>query len=194
MNRITLETGQIIEVHDVAECAGSGPVLPGSPAAWCAIHNPMPGPWRDWPRLWHEDAGIMERVCPCGIGHPVAEMYEWAVASGKGHLLVHGCCFEHTCSPRVTKRTVQTADPRGDWPMGYPDADTEVIPKVTDEIPIFSDTEHEYVEVMIDAMRLMIDLWPDPGYATVTLESHQWQQLRRILRVMPELVGEVLRK
>ena len=41
----------------------------------------------------------MERVCPCGVGHPVAEMYERVLANGEGWILTHGCCG-CPCSPR----------------------------------------------------------------------------------------------
>jgi hypothetical protein len=38
-----------------------------------------------------------------------------------------------------------------------------------------------------DALDLVAELWPKPGYATVTLESHQWARLRRVLLAVPEL-------
>lgn len=34
----------------------------------------------------------MERICPCGVGHPVAET---VLLSGR----IHGCCGEHRCFP-----------------------------------------------------------------------------------------------
>jgi hypothetical protein len=85
-----LELGQVIyNVHDRGQCFGQ----------WCCIHHPMPGPWSTWPRYWREDRGFMERICPCGIGHPVAEDYAGAVARGQLEDLVHGCCYIHPCTP-----------------------------------------------------------------------------------------------
>lgn len=89
MEQHLLETGQVIQTHTRGECIGH----------WCAIHQPMPGPWATWPRFWREDRRILERICPCGIGHPVAEMYTWATATGHGETLAHTCCFIHPCTP-----------------------------------------------------------------------------------------------
>lgn len=85
-----LESGQtLVNVHPRLECVGE----------WCPIHRPMPGPWSNWPRQWSDERDIMERVCPHGIGHPVAEMYQWAMERGRGFDLVHGCCSSCICSP-----------------------------------------------------------------------------------------------
>lgn len=89
MEQHLLETGQVVQTHVSTECFGN----------WCCIHRPMPGPWTWWPRYWREDKRIMERICPCGIGHPVAEMYDWAVGTGQAELLVHTCCLIHPCTP-----------------------------------------------------------------------------------------------
>lgn len=43
------------------------------------------------------------------------------------------------------------------------------------------------LELTADALELVTELWPKPGYATVTLESHQWERLRRLLLAVPEL-------
>jgi len=32
-----------------------------------------------------------------------------------------------------------------------------------------------------EAMDLLLDWWPQPCHATVTLETHQWERLRRFL-------------
>lgn len=89
MEQHLLETGQVIRTHERTQCLGQ----------WCAIHQPMPGPWADWPRFWRDEIGILERICPCRIGHPVAEMYSWAVATGRGAMLAHRCCRIHPCTP-----------------------------------------------------------------------------------------------
>lgn len=84
-----LESGQTVQTHPRGKCFGT----------WCAIHSQMPGPWSSWPRLWRGDRGIMERQCPCGVGHPVAEMYDYVLNAGQEWILVHGCCG-CPCSPR----------------------------------------------------------------------------------------------
>jgi hypothetical protein len=40
-----------------------------------------------------------------------------------------------------------------------------------------------------DALDLVSELWPKPGYASVTLETHQWIKLRRVLLAIPDLVA-----
>lgn len=41
--------------------------------------------------------------------------------------------------------------------------------------------------MIAEALDLVAELWPKPGYATVTLESHQWIRLRTVLLAVPEL-------
>lgn len=36
----------------------------------CVIHNPSEHAMRDLPTHWREDRGLMERICPHGVGHP----------------------------------------------------------------------------------------------------------------------------
>lgn len=43
------------------------------------------------------------------------------------------------------------------------------------------------LEATAEALDLVAELWPKPGYATVTLEPDQWQRLRRLLLAVPEL-------
>lgn len=74
---------ELVRVHALRACVGK----------WCVVHTPMPGPWQSWPTLWREDRMFMERVCPCGVGHPVVEDY-WNPHAGEG---VHGCCGVHRC-------------------------------------------------------------------------------------------------
>lgn len=40
-----------------------------------------------------------------------------------------------------------------------------------------------------DALDLVAELWPRPGYRSVTLETHQWVKLRRVLLAIPDLVA-----
>lgn len=72
-------TGQDIYVHSRRVCRED---------SWCVIHKPMPGPWELWPTHWRFDRRIMERICPHGVGHPVAESWSYL----PDYELVHGCC------------------------------------------------------------------------------------------------------
>jgi hypothetical protein len=88
MEQHHLESGQVLQTHLRSACMGT----------WCCIHTQMPGPWSSWPRLWRDDRGVMVRVCPCNVEHPVAEMYEPAIYLNREYMLVHDCC-ECPCSP-----------------------------------------------------------------------------------------------
>ena len=60
-------TGQVVKVHAADDCRN----LDGT--GYCPIHNPAPGPWREWLTHWSEDRRIMERICGHGIHHPAVE-------------------------------------------------------------------------------------------------------------------------
>lgn len=62
----------------------------------CALHAPSEHHMLDWPLNYRWDRGLLERICPCGIGHPDPDHMarverlrgkEFAEAEG-----VHGCC------------------------------------------------------------------------------------------------------
>lgn len=57
--RSWLPSGLLIH-HNQADCAGEH----------CCIHNPSDHKMRDWPLHWRADRGLMERICPHGVGHP----------------------------------------------------------------------------------------------------------------------------
>ncbi len=57
----TTGTGQtIVRVHPATPDCAKG----------CVIHSPSAHSMRDFPTHWREDRGLMERICPHGIGHP----------------------------------------------------------------------------------------------------------------------------
>lgn len=57
----TTGTGQrLANVHHPTQCAGRH----------CAIHNPSEHVMDLFPTHWRGDHGLMERICPHGIGHP----------------------------------------------------------------------------------------------------------------------------
>lgn len=73
--------------HDSSLCEGRG----------CAIHNhPSDHALKDAPLLWRSDRGILERVCPHGVGHPDADAADYLTSIGKEYENIHGCdgcCF-----------------------------------------------------------------------------------------------------
>jgi hypothetical protein len=48
--------------------------------------------------------------------------------------------------------------------------------------------QYRNLATLRDALDLLIELWPKPGYSTVMLETHQWIKLRRVLLSIPDLV------
>lgn len=77
----TTGTGQrIVGVHDASQCEGRP----------CVIHAPSDHSMRDFPTHWRGDRGIMERICPHGVGHPDPD--DQAYLASIGHRDgVHGC-------------------------------------------------------------------------------------------------------
>jgi hypothetical protein len=85
-------TGQkIVNTHDPVLCEGRA----------CVIHNPSAHYMADFPTHWRADRGIMERICPHGVGHPDPDDMAFIrstrgddAASAEG---VHGC--DGCCTP-----------------------------------------------------------------------------------------------
>lgn len=63
----------VTNVHAPEQCAGRP----------CPIHNPSDHHMRSFPQHWRDDRGLMERICPHGVGHPDPDGLE---SHG-----VHGC-------------------------------------------------------------------------------------------------------
>lgn len=76
----TLEGGQVIVgVHPKGDCVGER----------CTIHNRSEHHMRSFPQNWRGDRGLMERVCPHGVGHPDPDDILQDT--------IHGCCQERCC-------------------------------------------------------------------------------------------------
>lgn len=69
-------------VHDEHNCVGRR----------CVIHNPSDHHMRDWHLHWRQDRGLFERICPCGIGHPDPDQFDYWRLTGQRGQSVHGCC------------------------------------------------------------------------------------------------------
>ena len=50
----------LTNMHSPLDCAGRA----------CVVHNPSDHHMSNWPLLWRADRGIMERLCPHGVGIP----------------------------------------------------------------------------------------------------------------------------
>jgi hypothetical protein len=67
--------------HTADQCAGNH----------CCIHNPSDHHMQDWPLHWRDDTGIMERICPHGVGHPDPDDTAHNLRIGRDGTDVHGC-------------------------------------------------------------------------------------------------------
>lgn len=83
-------TGGLVNVHAPnPECYTYG----------CVIHSPSYSHMMDWQLLWRDDRGLMERLCPHGVGHPDLDSADWATRHGLGRAHnTHGC--DGCCDPR----------------------------------------------------------------------------------------------
>ncbi len=63
----------------------------------CCIHNPSDNVMSSFPYNWREDRGIMERICPHGVGHPDYDSARFHVRNGSDYENVHGC--DGCCMP-----------------------------------------------------------------------------------------------
>ena len=79
MEKWTSGTRQKLKVHNREDCEGEV----------CAIHNPTDHHMLDWPQHWRYDRGIMERLCPCGVGHPDPD--DFRIRNSLDYA-IHGCC------------------------------------------------------------------------------------------------------
>lgn len=96
MDKYITGTGQHLHVHTLADCDGEKTrmTLHRHP---CVIHNPSFHHMNGWPTNWRADRGIMERICPHGVGHPDPDdmAYQRRTYMGGRHPEyidgVHGC-------------------------------------------------------------------------------------------------------
>jgi len=86
-----LENGDVLQTHAAAACAGRA----------CCVHAPSDHPLRDAPLSWRGDRHLVERICPCGVGHPDPDhLTHVALICGEGYAWgqsVHGCCPRRCC-------------------------------------------------------------------------------------------------
>lgn len=75
----------VIWAHPPTKCAGQP----------CTLHNRSDHHMRPWMQHWRDDRGLMERICPHGIGHPDPDQWEYLVNTYGEETaraeFVHGC-------------------------------------------------------------------------------------------------------
>lgn len=97
MEKYITGTGQEIMVHEKSNCEGHH----------CVIHNPSNHHMKDWPTNWRQDRYLMERICPCGVGHPDPDDLAFKKTLNLPRELfqaesIHGCCG--CCDPTIYKK------------------------------------------------------------------------------------------
>jgi hypothetical protein len=84
--------GELHEITEYVYITGTGQTLGGVHRPdqcfgdHCVIHNPSDHNMRDFPTHWRSDLGLMERICPHGVGHPDPDDLKFQEATP-----VHGC-------------------------------------------------------------------------------------------------------
>lgn len=71
----------ILKTHAPEQCAGQA----------CCIHHPSDHHMKTWPLNWRDDLGVMERICPHGVGHPDPDDTAHKIRIGCEVLDMHGC-------------------------------------------------------------------------------------------------------
>lgn len=88
----TLEMAQlehsdvVLQAHPSTQCAGEV----------CSLHNRTQHPMRAFPQHWRGDRGIMERLCPHGVGHPDPDDYKVRKSHWEAIHGCDGCCTAST--------------------------------------------------------------------------------------------------
>lgn len=86
MATATLEHRDItLRCHGPEECSGRP----------CPLHNRSDHAMRSFRQHWRDDRGLMERICPHGIGHPDPDTWDYYVEHhGERYAsaeFIHGC-------------------------------------------------------------------------------------------------------
>lgn len=68
---------KLVGVHSPDVCEGQP----------CTVHSRTDHPMRSFSQHWRSDRGIMERICPHGVGHPDPDS-PWPEGSSQW---IHGC-------------------------------------------------------------------------------------------------------
>lgn len=88
-NMFGIPTGSAVigNIHHPNRCEGRG----------CVMHHPSNHHMVSWKLNWRDDRGIMERLCPHGVGHPDPDSAAFQKAIGRDFENIHGC--DGCCRP-----------------------------------------------------------------------------------------------
>lgn len=82
-----LGNGKILKnIHPISQCE----IREG----FCPMHTPSDHHMREWSAFWRYDIGVLERICPHGIGHPdpdALEYHRWQTGKQNPWQASHGC-------------------------------------------------------------------------------------------------------
>lgn len=95
MGEATLVGGtKLVGVHSPMLCQGRH----------CSVHNPSDHHMVTWQQHWRDDRGMMERICPHGIGHPdpdhmsyLETVLDYEEYFYEGFHGCDGCCRKPPC-------------------------------------------------------------------------------------------------
>ena len=81
LSGVLAENAVLRNVLSAVKCAGRQ----------CVLHYPSDHHMREWPTMYRAEKGLMERICPHGIGHPDPDDAAYHVSRGAMWTTVHGC-------------------------------------------------------------------------------------------------------
>ena len=97
---------RIIGTFDLVELMGGERLYTHTPNACkddetCSVHKPSNHCMVEFRQHWRNDRALMERICPCGVGHPDPDDLSFKRKS-KGEEFahyesIHGCCPKRCC-------------------------------------------------------------------------------------------------
>lgn len=82
---VRLHDGRFLSTHTAQQCKNTH----------CVVHNPSHHHMVSWPLNWRGDRGMMERLCPHGVGHPDPDHLDFVASALGVHAAydegIHGC-------------------------------------------------------------------------------------------------------
>jgi len=84
-------TAYVLENNEEYALTNTHPESSCTDQPGCPIHKLTNHPMRSFPQWFRSDNGLMERICPHGIGHPDPDGLHYFVSRGIEGMDVHGC-------------------------------------------------------------------------------------------------------
>ena len=159
LETVTLEnTDERLTCHLPIQCRGE----------ICCIHNRTDHCMRNFAQHWRSDRGIMERICPHGVGHPDPD--DWQNTD-----TVHGCCVPPCCGSLDDEFV---GDDLNKWKIKYVKA-----PSVEGFGEFSSELSVADWEGPADPTREIAELRDALGRALKS-ETEKKTEIRRLIRIM----------